>query len=537
MTPARLPLVAAVLLAAVPARADELLPATTAIEQAVDHYLDGRLTEAGVTPAPQADDVTLCRRLSLDLVGRIPTLAESKAYAEATDPAKRLHLVERLMASPGFVRHQADEFDAFLMTGTRGSIREYLTKAFADNRPWDRIFREVLLPDAKDPIQKAAIPFLRLRLMDPDKLTGEVSVVFFGVNISCARCHDHPLVADWKQDHFFGMKSFFNRTFEKGGAVGERENGVVKFKTVAGKERTARMMFLTGVVVDDPAASVEGPAPAPKPKKGKDTTKSDPKPPTPPKFSARAKLVEMALRPGQNDFFAKSVVNRVWYRLFGHGLVMPLDQMHSANPPSHPELLQWLARDLAEHGYDLRRLVRGLVLSRAYARSSRWDHGDTPSPQLFAVARLRALTPMQLAASLRLATTDPMRLATLKPEDFERQIEGLESSARGFAGLLEQPREDFQIGVGEALLFSNSDRVQKEFLADGGDRLLGRLKQTKSADEAIDLAVRTVLCRPPSPEEKKVLADFVGRRSDRVADAYRQLVWALLTSAEFRFNY
>jgi hypothetical protein len=372
--------------------------------------------------------------------------------------------------------------------------------------------------------------------MDPDKLTGEVSVVFFGVNISCARCHDHPLVADWKQNHFFGMKSFFNRTFEKGGTVGERENGVVKFKTVAGKEHTARMMFLTGAVVDDPAAMLDGPAD--KPRKGKDAAKGDGKPPAPPKFSARAKLVEMALRPGQNDFFAKSVVNRVWYRLFGHGLVMPLDQMHSANPPSHPELLAWLARDLAEHGYDLRRLVRGLVLSRAYARSSRWQDGDAPAPQLFAVARLRALTPMQLATSLRLATTDPPRLGTgLKPDEFERQIEGLESSARGFAGLLEQPREDFQIGVGEALLFSNADRVQKEFLADGGDRLLGRLKQCKSADEAIDLAVRSVLCRPPTAEEKKELADFVGRRSDRPADAYRQLVWALLTSAEFRFNY
>src|SRR5262249_16943501 len=161
--------------------------------------------------------------------------------------------------------------------------------------------------------------------------------------------------------------------------------------------RVARMMFLTGAIVDDPAASREGPADAPK--KGTAKVKLDAKAPPAPKFSARGQLVEIALRPGQNDYFAKAIVNRLWYRLFGHGLVMPLDQMHTENPPSHPELLQWLARDTVEHGYDLRRLIRGLVQSRAYARSSRWDQGDLPNPRFFAVGRLRALAPMQLAAS------------------------------------------------------------------------------------------------------------------------------------------
>src|SRR4029077_18069985 len=101
-------------------------------------------------------------------------------------------------------------------------------------------------------------------------------------------------------------------------------------------------------------------------------------PPPPPKFSARAKLVALALQPGERDYFSRAIVNRIWHRLFGRGLVMPLDQMHSANPPSHPELLQWLARDVVSHQYDLRRLIRGLVLSRAYARGSRWEDDDPP---------------------------------------------------------------------------------------------------------------------------------------------------------------
>src|SRR5262249_39750932 len=117
--------------------------------------------------------------------------------------------------------------------------------------------------------------------------------------------------------------------------------------------------------------------------------------PPAPKFSTRARLAELALEPAGRDFFARAIVNRVWQRLFGQGLVSPIDQMHSENPPSHPELLAWLARDMAENHYDLRRLVRGLVLSRAYARDSRYPGDRWPAANLFAVAPVRALTPAQ----------------------------------------------------------------------------------------------------------------------------------------------
>ncbi len=385
------------------------LPAGQPIEQVVDHYLDARLKEEGITPAGPADDANLIRRLTLDLVGRIPTVEETQAFVASTKPGKRLELVERLMNSPAFVRHQATEFDVMLMNGTRGSVRGYLLTALAEKRSWDRIYRELMLPDEKDPKLKPASEFLRQRVRDLDKLTAEVSSIFFGVNVSCARCHDHPLVHDWKQDHFFGMKSFFSRTYESGGRLAEREFGVVKFKTTKGVERQARLMFLTGKVVET-ATLKEPPGGTPKPKKGKKDAAKNTPPPPPPKFSARAELVNLSLEPGQRDFFARSIVNRLWHRLFGYGLVMPLDQMHSENAPSHPELLDWLARDMVEHHYDLRRLIRGLVLSRAYARDSRWEKGSPPRPSLFAVARVKPLTPMQLAVSLRLAVADPRSL-------------------------------------------------------------------------------------------------------------------------------
>src|SRR5206468_784916 len=143
--------------------------------------------------------------------------------------------------------------DSMLMEGTRASIREYLAQALRDNCSWERMFRELMLPSEADPKQKGASQFLKVRLGDIDRLTTEVSSVFFGVNVSCARCHDHPLVSDWKQDHFFGMKAFLVRTFENGEFLAERGYGSVRFKTTEGVERQARMMFLSGTRVEDPA--------------------------------------------------------------------------------------------------------------------------------------------------------------------------------------------------------------------------------------------------------------------------------------------
>src|SRR5262249_40674833 len=211
------------------------------------------------------------------------------------------------------------------------------------------------------------------------------SSVFFGVNISCAQCHDHPLVADWKQDHYYGLKSFFARTVESGTYLAERDFGAVKYTPHKGKEKVAPVMFLTGKTVDVPGLKEPSREEQQKDRDGVGPGKKATQPPPAPSFSVRAKLVELALEPGEREFFARALVNRVWYRLFGQGLVMPLDQMHSANPPSHPGLLEWLARDLAAHGYDLRRPGRGLGLSNAYPPGRRRGGGDAPPAHPFAV--------------------------------------------------------------------------------------------------------------------------------------------------------
>jgi hypothetical protein len=522
--------------------ATKLLPPGQPIEQVIDHYLDAELKAAGTAAAPAADDATVLRRLSLDLAGRIPTLAETAEYLASSDPDRRLKLVERLLASPGYVRHQAQEFFTLLRAESPsgkspvgGPLRDYLTVCFAENRPWSRTFRELMLPEEADPKARGAGEFLKGRVRDLNRLAVDVSTVFFGVNISCAQCHDHPHVRDWTQDHFYGMKSFFARTFEAGGFIGESDFGVVKYVPNKGKEKLAPVMFLTGKTIDGAVLKEPGKEEQKKLRGLIEAAKRAKKAPPRPRLSLRAKLVETALAPGQQDFFARSIVNRLWYRFYGRGLVMPLDQMHMANPASHPELLQWLARDLVEHGYDLRRLTRGLVLSRTYARSSRWDGPSPPPDKLFAVAKTRALTPMQLALSLRLAAADPQALPR-DPAGLEKRIEALARSAEGLASFFPQPGDNFQVGVVEAMLFANNDRLQKELL-DGAGTLAARLKEVPDLNQRADLAVRTALGRPALPEEAKALSAYWQQRPDRPEAACRQVVWALLAGAEFRFNH
>jgi hypothetical protein len=529
---------AALLAVAPSATAADLLPPDTPLERAIDHYVDAKLAEDKLTPAPLADDVTILRRTMLDLVGRVPTAIEAREYIANADPSKRQALVDGLIASPAFIKQQAQEFDTLLMHGTGGSLRDYLEKAFQEGRPWDRMFRDMLLGEEGDTEQKGAIKFVKQRANDLDRLTAETSIKFFGVNVSCAQCHDHPLVSDWKQDHYYGMKSFFARTFVNGDFIGEKEYGLVEYKTSKGESRQAKLLFLTGDPLTEPESKEPDDAAKKEEKKRLEELKKNKQPPAPPSYSRRAQLVETALKPDAPPYLSRALANQIWKRLYGRGLVDPVDQMHSENPPSHPELLDWLARDLREHGYDLKRLIRGLVLSNTYARSSRWESGDLPFASSFAVAAVRPLSPQQYAAVLKFGTTPPAQFASAKtPEERAQRIESTANAARSLAGLFEQPLEDFQVGVEEALLLSNADRIVKDLLPDGKGSLVAQLAETSDRNEATETLFWNVVCRAPTAEEKEAVLAFIERRQDRLTTAWQQALWALITSSECRFNH
>ncbi|MBL9155329.1 MAG: DUF1553 domain-containing protein [Verrucomicrobiales bacterium] len=516
----------------------QLPPATTPIAEVIDRYLDEGLKRREVTPATTAPLETRLRRLMLDLHGRVPTVGEMDAYLAAGDtPQAWAGLVERLIAAPAFDRHLANELNWLLMDGQGSDFQKYLDLAVAQKRGWDAVFRETITGQVDPEARPGVDQFLRQRVADTDRLANDVSVRFFGVNISCAQCHDHPYVKTWTQDTYYGMKSFFSRTFDNGGYVGEREYGLVSYKTTANEEKAASLKFFGGEALPEPP-SVEPSEDEKKAERARlEEYKKNKQAPPPAKYSRRARLVEAGLAPEQEHWFARSIVNRTWDRLFGHGLVMPLDQMHGENEPSHPELMQWLARDLAAHDYDLRRLVRGIVTSRAWQRDSQWESGDRPPLSLFAVAHPRPLTPRQIAQSLRFAAMDPESFAPGKgkPEEIEQRVLGTERGAASYERWFERPGEDFQVSVDEALFLSNSPDVQSQLL--DGSGLVKALEAKTSPAEQIRLASRAIWQREPSDEEVSLLSSYLDARSDRPRDGLRQLVWAMLSSAEFRFNH
>lgn len=543
----RIHLAAFFVLTAVISFATELPSTDSPIEQVIDQFVQQRLEAEEVTPAPQADDANLLRRLMLDVAGRIPTSEEAKTYVANGSAAKRVELVDRLLASPDFVWHQRNEFDRMLLPNkpNDGDFRKYLLWAVKENRPWDDMFRDMLVGDEADENRKHALTFIKSRARDLDDMLNDTAIVFFGVNVTCAKCHDHPLTPDWKQHHYFGMASFFSRTYvTKKNLLAERPFGEVKFKSKRKDdtkgEQTAKFEFLTGSIIDEPVVERS----ADDMKKVEEIIKAsmqkdDAPAPEKPAFSPREKLVEIALRAADNRFFARNIVNRVWDRFFGRGLVHPVDQLHAANAPSHPELLDWLTRDLVAHNYDIKRLLRGIVLSQAYSRSSEWSVSPMPpDASLFAVAKVKPLTPRQYSLSLLIAANNPTQWpAADQAEQWAQRREQLENASNGWAGSFEMPGESFHVAVDEALLFNNSKRIEDEFLRDSGDRLVGHLKSLSDNQAVIETAVQAICSRPPRDDERAALDDFLQKRSaDRVA-ALRQMVWVLLTGPEMRFSF
>jgi hypothetical protein len=483
-----------------------------AVSAGIDERMAKHWQSKDLKPADACDDATFIRRATLDLAGRIPTVQEAKSFAADTTADKRTRAIRRLMESPEYALHLGRVLDEIVQDkyAGDGEFLEYLRTSVAKHKPWDQVFREVLLGPWDDKERKGASQFLLKRLKSLDELTTDTSRIFFGVNVSCAQCHDHPLVPDWKQDHYYGMASFFNRTAGKGGGKGmaggveEKTSGEVTFNTVKGERKTAKMMFLTSKVVDEAEAKKNSKGP----------------------FSRREQLVRIALE--EKTFFSRAIVNQLWAFYLGHGLVTPVDQLHSANAPAVAGLLEWLADDFAANGYNLDRLVAGIVSSRVYQLTGTLPRdGKTPSDRGFARAGLRPLTPQQLTVSLLVATGDVHLDAA----------QNLDREAAKFTRMkLLDPRSDrYQTSTGEALFLSNHPDIQR-LVEPAKTNLTGRLTAMTSTTEMVDTAVWTLLSRAPEPEERDYLVKWLESKPDR-AKGCRQLVWALMTSAEFRFNH
>lgn len=502
------------MLFAVPLRADDARPDPASVAQTIDERLTEFWSTSETTPTALADDRTFLRRATLDLIGRIPTIAEYQRFLSDNESTRRTTLVRRLLDSPEFSIHFARVLDQIIQDTQAGDTQflTWLESSLRDDQAWDAMFRQMMLGPWDSDATKPAIRFLDRRTKDLDVLTVDSARAFFGVDISCARCHDHPLVEDWKQGHYYGMQAFFNRTTGGKGKISEKSDGEVMFVDHNGAEQTARPMFLSGRFFEPAVSSSVDDGDSEPERQG---TKAN-------LPARREQLVALALE--DDHFFRRAFVNRMWHWFFGRGLVDPVDQMHSRNTPSVPGLLEWLAGDFASSGYNVRRLIEAIVLTDAWQRDSRWA-SNTPQPKTatFAVATLRPLTRQQLAESMILAVAATESDLAEGSEEWRRQ---LTEQAKPLLASLDPKRSGFESSSGEALFLANSAGVHSLIAVD----------ESSEAGEFVSAAMRRVLTREATDNERDQLLSLLASDSKN-AVGRRAIVWSLMTSAEFRFNH
>ncbi len=373
--------------------------------------IDALIEAADVGPTAEiATDTDFLRRCYLDLVGRIPSLTETREFLQDTSPQKRGTLVDRLISHEEFNRFVAIAFDLILMERrpdnriTTSEWRKYLEESLAAKKPFDQLAREILAADGTDATQRPAAKFYLDRNVETHALTRDVSRMFFGRDVQCAQCHDHPLVDDYLQKEYYGLFSFLNRSFlfedpkdNKKAYLGEKAEGEVEFASVfdPGAEKTVAEPELTdGLALDGEPRYDGGEAYLVKP--DKDTRPV-------PKFSRREQLARLVTHTSSNAF-ARNITNRLWAHMMGQGIVDPVDFHHADNPPSHPELLAVLADEFVAMHYDVRAFLTQLALSKTYQRSIEFPTAaPDPAAAEAKIALLRQRIAEQEAAAEQLS--------------------------------------------------------------------------------------------------------------------------------------
>ena len=323
---------------------------------------------------PPASDADFLRRTYLDLTGLIPTAAEARAFSADVATDKRVRLVDKLLATPQHARHLATFFDLMLMERRPqkhvdvGAWQQFLFNSCSTNKPWHLLAREILAADGADEATRVAARFHLDREGEPSALVRDTGRIFFGMDLSCAQCHDHPRVADYLQRDYHGLFAFFNRTYlftrdsDKKAFLAEKAEGDVTFSSVFTKESGATRPRLPGgpqlTEPDFPRFAEYSVAPDAKDKNLRPV----------PKHSRRVELAKAATE-SNNRAFNRNIVNRLWGMMMGRPLVVPVDELNSANPAAYPALLDLLATEFAASGYDTRAFLRELALTRVYGRS------------------------------------------------------------------------------------------------------------------------------------------------------------------------
>ncbi len=498
----------------------------------VDELVLKKLEALRIPPSPECSDAEFVRRAYLDACGILPMPEEAQKFVGDKAPDKRAKLIDALLERPEFIDYWSYKWSDLLLVSTRKlpqpavwAFHQFVRQSVAENKPWDRFAREVVTASGSNLHNGAANYFVLHK--DVTDLNEATAVTFLGMSITCARCHNHPL-EKWTQDQYWSMANLFARVGLKNG------------------DRAGEVTVQSQPIGDVPHLRRGVPMP-PTPLDGKPLPLDSPQ-------DRRAYFADWLTAP-DNAYFAKALVNRVWRNFLGRGLVEAEDDLRQTNPPSNQELFDALAKDFVAHQYDVKHLMRTIMNSATYQRSSKPLPENAADDRFYSHYLLRRLpaevildtyaevtavpTPFQIYFDEKPVYSFPLGTRALQLPDVKvasRFLDAFGRPQREQTCSCERQRDS---SVSQALHLNNGQTLNDK-LRDKKSRVEQWVQEKVGDPEAVRRVFLLALSREPTAEEmqkfKELMAEAAQDKQTTRHEVLEDLFWAVLTGREFLFN-
>jgi len=509
-----------------------VLPVSPVVRSSfIDALIERKVEALNLPASPRCTNSEFIRRAYLDAAGILPTAREVESFLSDRSPDKRAKLIDSLLARPEYVDAWTYKWcDLFLVSSRKltgsalTSFYDYLRSSVEQNKPWDKLAREILTAQGSNLDNGAANYWILHK--EPIDLTETTTQAFLGMSVQCAHCHNHPM-EKWTQNQYFRMANLLSRVRLKNG---ERPGEVIAVVATDGNINHPRL---------------GAPLP-PQPLDGPEMSLDDPR-------DRRLVLADW-LTASDNPFFAKALVNRVWKHLMGRGLVEAEDDLRLTNPPSNQELFDALAQDFIKSGFNVKGLIRKIMLSDAYQRSAASVGVNAKDDRFYSHYLVKRLPAEVLLDAYAQVTAVPTAFEGTPTGTRALQLRDSQVSTYFLAAFGRPQREqtcscERQQGttVAQALHLANGDTLNQKLRAPGG--VIDGLVRNRVGDaEALNDLYLSALCRRPTEAEKAKLLPVLAASHPDLLDsdakwrevrrpALEDLFWAVLTDQEFVFNH
>jgi len=503
------------------------------VQTLVDQHTHKKWRDLGLVPSELCSDEQFIRRLSIDLTATLPTPAQVAAFVDDKDPKKRDKLVDSLLESEEYTYYFANKWADILRVKRRNqpdrargtfAFHDWILNSIAHDKPYDEFARGILGASGDEVSNPPTVWYKELQ--NPEQFVDDTAQVFLGLRLACAQCHHHPY-EKWSQDDYWGIAAFFGRVARKR----------VPEPGEANQQQGGRQVVYTrsrGNVTNKRT----GQAAIMKPLDGKPMEVG-------PYDDPRQKLVDWMVA-ADNPFFARAVANRYWAHFLGRGIIDPLDDMRVTNPPTNPELLDALAKDLVDNKYSLKHLIRTICKSRTYQLDSTPNEFNKHDKQNYARYYPRRMSAEVLFDAVNLVADSPVPFGGL-PQDRHAPKRAImlpdESFPSYFLDVFGRPQRISacecervsEANLAQALHLLNSDEIQNK-LARAGGRADMLAKDKRPDAEKVDEMFLWAFARKPSEEQRNTALAHIGKHAMNKKAAYENILWALLNTKEFIFN-